>query len=66
MIDDAGAKRLIASILKQALDDCGKRDDAKDFIHSDWCASLCEGLNINHEKYVAVSSSPKQWNRRKS
>ena len=52
-IDDFGAKRLIVSILQQALDDCGKRSDAQLFIHSDWCASLCEGLNINHESVCA-------------
>ena len=28
--------------------------DAKHFIHSAWCATLCDGLNIDHEEYVAV------------
>ena len=28
--------------------------DAKRFIHSAWCATLCDGLNIDHEEYVAV------------
>lgn len=76
IMDDIGAKRLIASILKKACDDyandngcpdwcplketCEKNVidaghcDAKRFIHSAWCATLCEGLNIEHEEYVAV------------
>ena len=63
IIDDAGARALMASVLKQALDDysndkgcpawCSfaenckhhgvdaKHCDAKAFIHSAWCASLC-------------------------
>ena len=75
-IDDTGARRLIASILKKACDDyssdkgcpewCSFKDtcklnqfdaehcDAKRFIHSAWCATLCDGLNIDHEEYVAV------------
>lgn len=75
-IDDIGARRLIASILKKACDDyasdkgcpawctfkdtCGfnKTDaehcDAKQFIHSAWCAGLCDGLGIDHEEYVAI------------
>ena len=28
--------------------------DAKRFIHSAWCATLCDGLNIDYEEYVAV------------
>ena len=28
--------------------------DAKQFIHSAWCAALCDGLNIDHEEYVTV------------
>ena len=75
-IDDMGARRLIASILKKASDDyandkgcpewCSFKDscelncfdanhcDAKQFIHSAWCAALCDGLNIDHEEYVTV------------
>lgn len=75
-IDDIGARKLIASILKQACDDyannkgcpawCSFKEsckdnkidsehcDAKRFIHSAWCASLCDGLNVDHEEYVAV------------
>jgi len=75
-IDDIGARRLIASILKKACDDyaddkgcpewclfkesCDRHHcdaehcDAKRFIHSAWCAALCDGLNIDHEEYVAV------------
>ena len=75
-IDNMGARRLIASILKQAMDEysnsrvcpewCSFKDscenkevsvtycDAKKFIHSAWCASLCDGLNIDHENYLAV------------
>lgn len=75
-IDDVGARRLIASILKKACDDyisdkgcpawCSFQDsctnkkvdakhcDAKRFIHSAWCATLCDGLNLDHEEYVAV------------
>ena len=51
-MNDDGAKRLIASILKQALNDCGRESGARVFIRSDWCAALCEGININHKKYV--------------
>ena len=75
-MDDSGARRLMASILKKACDDyasdkgcpewCSFKDscklnqfdadhcDAKRFIHSAWCATLCDGLNIDHEEYVAV------------
>lgn len=75
-MDDIGARRLIASILKKACDDyannrgcpdwcpfketCEKNVtdavhcDARRFIHSAWCATLCDGLNIDHEEYVAV------------
>ena len=75
-MDDIGARRLMASILKKAYDDyandkgcpqwCAFKDscnlsqadaqhcDAKRFIHSAWCATLCDGLNIDHEEYVAV------------
>ena len=63
-MDDDGTKRLIASILKQAVNDCGRESDARVFIHSDWCVALCEGININHEKYVAAcakSRSKKQF-----
>ena len=28
--------------------------DAKRFIHSAWCATLCDGLNIDHDEYVAA------------
>ena len=28
--------------------------DANRFIHSAWCATLCDGLNIDHEEYVTV------------
>ena len=31
-----------------------ERCDAKRFIHSAWCATLCDGLNIDHEEYVAA------------
>lgn len=76
MIDDMGAKRLIASILQKASEDyandkgcpewCSFKDsceqnkfdanhcDAKRFIRSAWCATLCDGLNIDHEEYVTV------------
>lgn len=75
-MDDIGARRLIASILKKACDDyandkgcpewCSFKDscthnridaehcDAKRFIHSAWCAALCDGVNIDYEEYVAV------------
>lgn len=74
MIDDVGAKRLMASILKQAHDDYTKDTscpgwcpfksecdsnkidkkacDAKNFIHSAWCATLCEGLDLDVEGYI--------------
>ena len=76
IIDDNGARRLIASILKKACEDyssdnlcpewCSLKDnceqkqiddghcDAKRFIHSAWCATLCDSLDIDHEEYVAV------------
>ena len=75
-LDDVGARRLMANILKKACDDyagdkgcpewCAFKDscnlshvdaehcDAKRFIHSAWCATLCDGLNIDHEEYVAA------------
>ena len=75
-LDDIGARRLMASILKKACDDyagdkgcpqwCALKDscnlskadaqhcDAKRFIHSAWCATLCDALNVDHEEYVAV------------
>ena len=75
-IDDAGARSLMASILKQALDDysngsgcpqwctfleaCKNQGmdvnhcDAKAFIHSAWCASLCDGLDVGYEEYLNV------------
>lgn len=75
-MDDIGARRLMASILKKACDDyagdkgcpewCAFKDscnlskadaqhcDAKRFIHSAWCATLCDALNVDHEEYVAV------------
>ena len=75
-LDDIGARRLMASILKKACDDyagdkgcpewCAFKDscnlskadaqhcDAKRFIHSAWCATLCDALNVDHEEYVAV------------
>ena len=75
-LNDAGARRLMASILKKACDDyagdkgcpewCAFKDscnlsqadaqhcDAKRFIHSAWCATLCDALNVDHEEYVAV------------
>ena len=75
-MDDIGARRLMASILKKACEDyasdkgcpewCSFKDscklnqgdaehcDAKRFIHSAWCATLCDGLDIDHEEYVAM------------
>ena len=75
-MDDIGARRLMASILKKACDDyagdkgcpewCAFKNscklsqedaqhcDAKRFIHSAWCATLCDALNVDHEEYVAV------------
>lgn len=75
-MDDIGARRLMASILKKACDDyandkgcpewCSFKEscklarfdaehcDARCFIHSAWCATLCDGLNIEHEEYVTV------------
>ena len=28
------------------------RCDARKFIHSAWCATLCEGINIDQEDYI--------------
>ena len=75
-LDDVGARRLMANILKKACEDyasnkgcpewCAFKDscnlskadaqhcDAKRFIHSAWCATLCDALNVDHEEYVAV------------
>ena len=75
-LDDAGARRLMASILKKTCEDyasnkgcpewCAFKDscnlskadaqhcDAKRFIHSAWCATLCDALNVDPEEYVAV------------
>ena len=72
--DDAGAKTLIASVLKLAIQDyannggCSeeclfaadcpqwnsdaKYQDAKAFIHSDWCGALCDGVEVEHEAYL--------------
>jgi len=57
-LDDAGARRLVAAILKQAHDDYispkAKRNhyDAKKFINSAWCETLCEGIDIEHDEYI--------------
>lgn len=73
-LDDVGARKLIASILKQAHEDYTKdescpewcqfkdtceeqkRDkdgcDAKKFIHSAWCAALCDGIEIDQNDYI--------------
>lgn len=73
-MDELGAKKLIAAILKQAYDDYTTGDtcpewcefkgecednkydinqcDAKNFLHSAWCASLCEGLDLEYDTYV--------------
>ena len=75
-LDDVGARRLMANILKKACEDyagdkgcpewcafkvsCNlshvdaEHCDAKRFIHSAWCATLCDALNVDHEEYVAV------------
>lgn len=75
-LDDVGARRLMASILKKACEDyagdkgcpewCAFKDScnlshvdaehcgAKRFIHTAWCATLCDGLNIDHEEYVVA------------
>jgi len=74
-IDDVGAKRLLATVLKQAYNDYTKAPknclptcefyntctsghnpvfcDAKNFLHSAWCASMCDGLDVDHPKMVA-------------
>jgi RinA family phage transcriptional activator len=89
MIDDNGARALIASILKSAYDDYTKgkscpewcqfyntcaeekknkggtvltpgrkvdknQCDAREFLHSAWCATLTEGLDLDHKEYIAV------------
>lgn len=74
-ITDSGAKRLMASILRQAYDDfnnknacpewcefidgCVNRNmeacKARNFIHSTWCATLCDGLDVDHDKYVEMT-----------
>lgn len=73
-MDDSGARRLMAAILKQAYDDYTKGDscpawcqfkdecktmkidknecDAKRFIHSAWCATLLDGLGLDHQEYI--------------
>jgi RinA family phage transcriptional activator len=76
-VNDTGARRLMAAILKQAYEDyttdtscpewctysetCGNKKidqnqcSAKNFIHSAWCATLCDGLDLDHNKYVEVA-----------
>jgi RinA family phage transcriptional activator len=89
MIDDNGARALIASILKSAYDDytngegcpewcefydtCAEEKknkngtvlvpgrkvdknqcDAREFLYSAWCATLTEGLGLDHKEYIAV------------
>ena len=40
------------SCVKQKMDK--EQCDARKFIHSAWCATLCDSLNIDHEEYVAA------------
>lgn len=76
MMDDMGARALIAAVLKKAYDDytegescpewCQYKEkcknkkvdknqcDAREFLHSAWCATLAEGLDIDHKEYIAV------------
>lgn len=76
MIDDMGARALIAAVLKKAYDDytegescpewCQYKEkcknkkvdknqcDAREFLHSAWCATLAEGLDLDYKKYIAV------------
>ena len=72
-INDEGARKLIASILKQAAVDYGEKEDCpawcpqvnctqkkspnriqcevRQFIQRDWCATLCEGIDIDYNQY---------------
>lgn len=76
MMDDMGARALIAAVLKKAYDDytegescpewCQYKEkcknkkvdknqcDAREFLHSAWCATLAEGLDLDYKKYIAV------------
>ena len=73
-MDNDGARKLIASILRQAHEDyvhttscpewctlydtCENKNidhahcDAKEFIHSAWCATLCDGVDKNVDNYI--------------
>ncbi len=74
MMDDTGARRLMAAILHQAykdytadescnescqyFEDCEAKlndadaCDAKKFIHSAWCATLCDEMDIDNGEYI--------------
>ena len=59
-MDDVGAKKLIAGILKKAYEDYTETPsennihfrDARKFLHSAWCATLCDGLEIDKQSYI--------------
>jgi RinA family phage transcriptional activator len=57
-ITEDGARSLIAAILKQAYEDYTREPDnketeeAKKFIHSAWCATMCEETGFSHQTYV--------------
>lgn len=47
-------KQLMYSIILQAIRDLKRdklSDDALDFITSDWCHDICDGLGINYELF---------------
>ena len=62
-MDDIAAKKLMAGILKRAYEDYTEAKsedgynfkDAKKFLHSAWCATLCEGVGIDYSKYILTS-----------
>ena len=59
-MDDIAAKKLMAGILKKSYEDYTEAksengrnfNDAKNFLHSAWCATLCDGLGIDKQSYI--------------
>ncbi|MHC1758312.1 MAG: hypothetical protein AB9917_02140 [Negativicutes bacterium] len=69
-MDEAGAKALVAAVLKLAHEDyvSGRMDDAEEsnkintnaataraFLHGQWCRDLCDMVEVDYEKFVEVT-----------
>ncbi len=49
-------RRLMASILLQAYRDVYRREhhhDIATFLRSDWCAALCDGVDLSAQRYIS-------------